>query len=40
MEKKKQLFSIIKNYKLYEILDKSLKKNKLFKKKNYHQQSL
>ena len=31
--KKKQLFSIIKNYKLYEILDKSLKKNKLFKKK-------
>ena len=31
--KKKQLFSIIKNYELYEILDKSLKKNRLFKRK-------
>ena len=31
---KKQLFSILKNYQLYNILEKSLKKNKYFKKIN------
>ena len=30
-----QLFSIIKNYKLYEILNKNLFKNKYFKKINF-----
>ena len=29
-----QLFSIVKNYKLYKLLEKSLKKNKYFKKIN------
>ena len=30
---KNQIFSIIRNYELYKILDKNLKKNKFFKKK-------
>ncbi len=33
-ENDKKLFSIIKNYKLYDLLDRNLKKNKFFKKKN------
>ena len=32
-ENNKKLFSIIKNYELYNLLDKNLKKNKFFKKK-------
>ena len=32
---KTELFSIVKNYKLYELLDKSLSKNKYFKKTNF-----
>ena len=36
-DNKKELFSIIKNHKLYDLLDKDLKKNRFFKKKkNYH----
>jgi len=33
LKKKKNLFSIIKNYKLYDLLNASLKKNKFFKRK-------
>ncbi len=32
-DNKKELFSIIKNHKLYDLLDKDLKKNRFFKKK-------
>ena len=34
-DKNDQLFSIVKNYKLYEIFEKSLLKNKFFKKNHY-----
>ena len=34
-ENNKKLFSIIKNYELYKLLDKNFKKNKFFKKKYY-----
>ena len=34
-DKNDQLFSIVKNYKLQEILEKSLLKNKFFKKNHY-----
>ena len=37
---KNQIFSIIRNYELYKILDKNLKKNKFFKKKNFKKKNL
>ncbi len=39
-KKNDQLFSILKNFQLYELLNKSLSKNKFFKKKNFEKNSI
>ena len=39
-DEKKNLFSIVRNYQLYEILNRSLKKNKFFKKKRTNSSQL
>ena len=39
-ENKEELFSIIKNHKLFDILEKNLSKNKYFKKKIYNNKNL